>query len=215
MSPAHHISPEKKVQALRLRDEGLSMSEIVRKTGMCRSTLAVLFRRAKKLNIDGETSATGPDVASVFPSELFLESAGQPRVKMNEYMTHKVWKEMEEDENVSARYLVEALPCLAGVSHRKVQLVMTNLRKAKKNGQPPPRPPKRLLFKETPLLALKKWSQKRCEDYYDTPELREIMDLLQEVLESPAAERQAIGQWIKAEMPREMVRSIDRFNNRR
>ena len=214
MSPAHHISPEKKVQALRLRDEGLSKSEIVRKTGMSRSTLAVLFRRAKKLNIDGETSATGPDVASVFPSELFLELAGQPRIKMNEYMTHKVWKEMEEDENVSARYLVEALPCLAGVSHRKVQQVMTNLRKAKKNGQPPPRPPKRLLFKETPLLALRKWSQKRYEHYYDTQELREIMDLLQEVLESPAAERQAIGQWVKAEMPRELVRSIDRFNNR-
>ena len=135
MSPAHHISPEKKVQALRLRDEGLSKSEIVRKTGMSRSTLAVLFRRAKKLNINGETSASGADVASVFPAELFLESAGQPRIKMNEYMTHQVWKQMEEDENVSARYLLEALPCLAGVSHRKVQQVMTNLRKNKKNGQ--------------------------------------------------------------------------------
>ena len=214
MAPAHHLSPEKKVGVLRLRDEDFSKSEIVRKTGMSRSTLAVLFRRAKKLNIDGETSATGPDVASVFPSELFLESAGQPRIKMNEYMTRKVWKEMEKDENVSARYLLEALPCLAGVSHRKVQQVMTNLRKAKKNGQPPPQPPKHLLFKETPLLALKKWSQKRYERFYDVPELWEVLDLLQEVMESPAADHQAIGQWVKAEIPRKLARRIDKFNNR-
>ena len=153
-------------------------------------------------------------MASVFPSQLFLELAGQPRVKMNEYMTRKVWKEMEKDENVSARYLLEALPCLAGVSHRKVQQVMMNLRKSKKNGQPPPQPPKRLLFKETPLLALKKWSQKQWERHYDCPELQEVLDLLQEAMESPAMECQAIGKWVKEEILRKLARKIDKLNNR-
>ena len=180
---------------------------------MSMSTLAVLFRRARKLKINGETSASGADVASVFPAQLFLESAGQPRVKMNEYMTYQVWKAMEEDEIVSARYLLEALPCLAGVSHRKVQQVMMNLHK-KKNGLPPPQPPKPLLFKETPLLALKKWSQKQWERNYDVPELQDVMDLLNEAMESPAVERQAIGVWVKEEIPRKLALKINKVNNR-
>ena len=40
------------------------------------------------------------------------------------------------------------------------------------------------------------------------------MDLLNEAMESPAAERQAIGQWVKAEIPRKLARWIDNYNNR-
>ena len=116
------------------------------------STLSMLMWRARQLNINGETSASPADLTSVFPASLFLESAGWPRVKMNEYMIYQVWKAMEEDEKnyfVSARYVLETLPCLAGVSLRKVQEVMAILRKKKKNGQPPPQPPRPLLFSET------------------------------------------------------------------
>ena len=132
---------------------------------------------------------------------------------MNEYMMYQVWKAMEEDEIVSARYVLETLPCLAGVSHRKVQQVMTMLRKNKKIGQPPPQPPRPLLFKETPLLALKKWSQKQWELNYDVPELQDVMDLLNEVMESPAVERQAIGEWVKEEILPSLAVKIDRVNN--
>ena len=106
MAPALHLSPEKKVEALRLRDEGYTKYEITKVTGMSMSTLSMLFRRAKELDVSGETTASPADLASVFPTSLFLKSAGWPRVKVNEYMVYQIYNAMEEEEEEEEEYYI-------------------------------------------------------------------------------------------------------------
>ena len=152
----------------------------------------------------------------MFPALLFLKSAGRPRVKVNEYMVYQIYKAMEEEEKeyyISARYVLESLPCLAGVSLRMVQKVMASIRKKKKDNQPPSQPPRRLLFDVTPLLATKKWTQKQMELKYNIPELQEVVDLVNEAMNGKTVERREIGQWLQNELPHWLVAKIVKKNN--
>ena len=131
---------------------------------------------------------------------------------MNEYMIYQVWKAMEEDDFVSARQILETLPCLAGVSLQKVQKDMAILWKKKKNGQPP-QPPRPLLFHETPLLATKNWTQKQMELKYDVPELKEVVDLVSEAMKGAAVDRREIGWRLINDIPHWLVEKMDKQNN--
>ena len=164
-----HYTPEKKVECLRLNKEGYTRLEISNKTGLSVSLVGKLFKRASDLRIDGEPPTCPADVASMFPSSLFITSAGQPkpRVKVSEYMTYKIWQAMDEDQLISCPQVMKALPCLAGVSPRKVRDVMATIRKNLKTEQPQPEPPKPLLFAEMPLLATKKWCLKQLRGNAD------------------------------------------------
>ena len=117
-----HHTPEKKVEALRLNNEGYTRYEISNKTGLSVHAVGKLFQRASDLRIDGEPPTCPADVASMFPASLFMSSAGQPkpRVKVSEYMMYKIWQAMDTHQFISAPQVMKALPCLAGVSPRKV-----------------------------------------------------------------------------------------------
>ena len=209
-----HCSPEKKVKALHLRNEGYSMSEICMKTGIGKWALKKFFWRARKMRIDSEPPICPADVASMFPGELFLDSSLKS-VKVGEYMMYKIWQTMDEDRSLSVTQVMEALPCLAGVSRSKVQEVVAMIRKNWKTGQPQPQPPEPLLIREMPLLGALQWSQKQLKNQknqYDFPLHQEVVDRISAAFEGPREQRRELGQRLLRVVPSFLVDMMDEQN---
>ena len=207
-----HYTPEKKVRALRLRNEGWPMSEIAIKIGMSTDTIDRFFKRARAMGIDSEPSTRSADAASLFPASLFLDSTGhsKQRVKVGEYLTYKIWEAMQEDESIRSTQVKKELPGLADVTLRVVQSLMTKL---KKNKRCRPQPPKPLLFKEMPLLATLKWSKLQLDSGYDVPQLAEVMELVKAAMKGPHKDRRGIGRQLLRDIPSFLVDKMDREKN--
>ena len=91
-----------------------------------------------------------------------MSGSGQKKTVMDN-MLYQIWKVMENEDStlpVSARHMLDSLPCLADVSLRMVQDIMCDIQKRMKDKQPPP-PPRRLLFNDDPLASVKKCTVKR------------------------------------------------------
>ena len=136
-------------------------------------------------------------------------------MKVSEYMMYKIWQTMDKDRSLTATEVMEALPCLAGVNLTRVQVqrVMAMIRKNWKTGQPQPQPPEPVLFKEMPLLATLKWSQKQVEKEYDVPVHQDVVDLVTKAFKGPVKERRELGLRLVSEAQSWLVEMMNEQNN--